>query len=99
MVDLNKIQKELALLQESGVYVVEEKLDQFAKKNFSILQEKIDEASRGRLSVAIWNMMKEKNKEKVEILIIGNAKSLYPVLSKAGYKMSGSNILEKSIEP
>ena len=99
MIDLSKIQQEIALLRESGVYVVEEKLDQFAKKNFSILQEKIDEASRGRLSVAIWNIMKDKDKEKAEIVIIGNAKGLYPVLSKAGYKMSGSGILEKSIEP
>ena len=99
MIDAIKIQKELALLKESGIYVVEEKLDQFAKKNFSILQEKIDEASRGKTTIAIWNITSDRNKEKIEIVVMGNAKSLYPVLKKAGYKMSGDGILEKSIEP
>jgi hypothetical protein len=99
MMNLDKIQKELALLKESGVYVIEEKLDQFARDNYLVLQEKINEASRGKLSVAIWNIMKNKDKEKAEIVILGNAKSLYPTLKKAGYKMSGDSLLEKEIEP
>jgi len=99
MIDAIKIQKELALLKESGVYVIEQKLDQFARENYSVLQEKINEASRGKTTIAIWNITSDRNKEKIEIVVMGNAKSLYPTLKKAGYKMNGDCLLEKSIEP
>jgi hypothetical protein len=99
MIDLSKIQQEIALLKESGIYVIEEKLDQFAKRNYLVLQEKINEASRGKTTIAIWNITSDRDKEKIEIVVMGNAKSLYPTLRKAGYKMSGDSLLEKEIEP
>jgi DNA integrity scanning protein DisA with diadenylate cyclase activity len=98
MIDAIKIQQELALLKESGVYVIEEKLDQFAKENFSVFQEKLHEASMDKTTIAIWNVMADRNKEKIAIVVMGNTKSLYPILKKAGYKLDG-NILEKEIEP
>jgi len=98
MIDLSKIQQEIALLKESGVYVIEQKLDQFAKDNFSVFHQKLHEASMNKTTIAIWNVMADKNKEKITIVVMGNTKSLYPILKKAGYKLDG-NILEKEIEP
>jgi hypothetical protein len=96
MVDLSKVQQEIALLKESGVYVIEEKLDQFAKENFSIFQQKLHEASMDKATIAIWNVMADRNKEQIAIVVMGNTKSLYPILKKAGYRLDG-NILEKEI--